>query len=301
MVGWFVVLTLVLVSVSILIRYGRRSAADVLLDLQHARELLEGEEGSTTDREKRTLRGVSAREKEEDDLFFQAGFFRREQRRAFEKKMRQNPILWGIVCGVLAFIFSQNFILAVGVFAGVLSGVFLFYRRLLVLKKHDFLYDINFYLPVVMERLVMTAQAGLDVFSGIRVVSELSRDDEEKLQQEIDPVTLLLERVYYLNERGMGFEDALSQVAEKIESPALRHAFIHLAVAQKEGGELVGPLRELSDSTQLYFQEMIEEEIAKLPVKATIPLMVTFAGLVLFFMTSPMIQVMKLSTGGIGP
>jgi hypothetical protein len=79
-----------------------------------------------------------------------------------------------------------------------------------------------------------------------------------------------------------------------VECGAVRHCFIHLAVAHEEGGELVMPLKELSDSTQLYYQETVDEEIAKLPVKATMPLLLTFAGLILLFLTSPLVQVTKL-------
>jgi hypothetical protein len=82
----------------------------------------------------------------------------------------------------------------------------------------------------------------------------------------------------------------------QVECSALRHAFIHLAVAYSEGGELVMPLRELSDSTQLYYQESIEEEIAKMPVKVTLPLLCTFAGLIIFFLTTPLVQVLEMTS-----
>jgi hypothetical protein len=57
------------------------------------------------------------------------------------------------------------------------------------------------------------------------------------------------------------------------------------------------PLKELSDATQSFYQETIEEEIARLPVKATLPLLCTFAGLIIFFITSPLIQVITMTAG----
>ena len=113
--------------------------------------------------------------------------------------------------------------------------------------------------------------------------------------REVDPVSVLLGIVHRLAENGIGFEQSLGAVSGLIESSALRHAFIHLGVAHREGGELVMPLKELSDSTQLYFQETIESEIAKLPVKATMPLLCTFAGLIIIFVTTPLIQVIGLA------
>ena len=160
--------------------------------------------------------------------------------------------------------------------------------------------SIEFFLPVVMERIVMAVEAGLDILPAIKAVVDLERagdsDEEEQSLQEaaIDPVSRLLGIVHQLSESGLGVEQALKDVAELVECPALRHAFIHLGVAQKEGGELIVPLRELSDSTQLYYQETVEEEIAKMPVKATAPLLCTFGGLIICFITSPLIQVMTM-------
>ncbi|MCB0329436.1 MAG: type II secretion system F family protein [Bdellovibrionales bacterium] len=288
-------LSLLLTFAVLFFSQSRRSAVDVVRDLSLLRDDDEGlKNSSVVERKTPKPKNVT-----QEDEYFQAGFFRREDRIRFEQKLKRRPVIVALILGSIIFLFTRNPLFAVMGFSGGLCGTFLLGRRALYNRKKRFLYDIDFYLPVVMERLVMTAQAGLDVFSGIRVIGELARNDEELLGEPLDPVTALLERVHHLNERGVSFEEALSQVADKIESPALRHSFIHLAVAQKEGGELVGPLRELSDSTQAYFQETIEEQIAKLPVKATLPLLVTFAGLVIFFMTSPMMQVMKLSAEGI--
>jgi hypothetical protein len=40
----------------------------------------------------------------------------------------------------------------------------------------------------------------------------------------------------------------------------------------------------------------VEEEIAKLPVKAVLPLVLTFAGLIVCFLTVPLIQVGSLTS-----
>lgn len=225
-----------------------------------------------------------------------AGFFTQEERLRYRHKLRLIP--WGsaILWGALTLCFTQVLLLSIILSCVGLSGGYLYTRRSLFVKKRRLIDEIDFFLPVVMERLVMAAQAGLDIFSGIRVITRLAQEEATRLGEQVDPVTQLLERACTLHERGIGFEEALSQVASDVENPALKHAFIHLSVSQKQGGELVQPLRELSDSTQLYYQETVDEKIAKLPVKATLPLVITFAGLVIFFMTSPLIQIMKLST-----
>ena len=153
--------------------------------------------------------------------------------------------------------------------------------------------SIEFYLPIVMERMVMAVQAGLDIVPAMRTAVFQARP--RCVDSRPDPVSRLLRTVLALTERGVTLEQSLREVASRVDCTALRHAFIHLAIAQREGGEIVYPLKELSDSTQLYYQDSIEEEIARLPVKATMPLLCIFAGLVICFITSPVIQVLNMT------
>ena len=142
----------------------------------------------------------------------------------------------------------------------------------------------------------MAVQAGLDILPALKVIEEIESAGRKPSKiEEIDPVTRLLALVVRYTEAGLSFEQSLREVAGAVKSNALRHSFIHLAVAQKEGGELIYPLRELSDATQLYFQENIEEHIAKMPIKATMPLLLTFAGLIISFLTGPVIQILNIS------
>jgi len=152
--------------------------------------------------------------------------------------------------------------------------------------------QVDFFLPIVMERLVMAVQAGLDIYSAISAAKEY-----RLLASGIDtdPVTNLLSEAISQTENGLSLEEALQNAAKRFPNPGLHHAFLHLALAHKEGGELVYPLRELSDATQLYYQESIEEYIAGLPVKATLPLLLTFVALIIFFITPPMLQVFKMT------
>ena len=176
-----------------------------------------------------------------------------------------------------------------------------FYQKTL---KEKFQYSINFSLPLIMEKLVMGAESGLDIVSAVTRVVELEKETLQVTKKrvprsDIEPVTKLLDMVIRLSNSGMQFSQSLLNVANIIDNAALKHAFIHLALAQKEGGEIIMPLRELSDATQLQFQENVEEEIAKLPVKATLPLVLTFTGLIIFSITGPIIQILKVTTSAI--
>jgi Flp pilus assembly protein TadB len=165
-------------------------------------------------------------------------------------------------------------------------------RRAIAQRK-----QLEFFLPIVMERIVMAVQSGHDVLGAIKALLDMEKTGAASAASRIpDPVSQLLGSVYLLAENGIGVEQGLDDVARTVDCPAIRHAFLHLAQAHREGGELVMPLRELGDSTQLYYQESVEEEIAKLPVRATLPLLCTFAGLIALFLTAPLLQVIDITT-----
>jgi Flp pilus assembly protein TadB len=193
-----------------------------------------------------------------------------------------------VVCGGIAVLLRTQvgrpsiveLIVAGGVGAGV---AWIISRRRAEARKRDMLLDSESQLPNVLERIVMAVTAGIDVIPACTLVA---RDSHAQ-----NPVQLALQRAVSAAERGVSFSEALERVGAEAGSPAIRHAFIHLGVAQRQGGELVRPLRELADATLLGYQERVEEEIAKLPVRATLPLLLTFAGLIVLFITVPLVQV----------
>ncbi len=212
------------------------------------------------------------------------------------------PFAFAFVGLLISCVFSAEIkptTLVVPAVFGLALG-FIAQRVLLSFRDKQQQRELEFYLPVVMERVVMAVQAGLDIVAALKRVVELEKNGAELLGHgdavKLDPVTKLLDLTCKLCESGLGFEESLRYIASNTQAVALKHAFIHLAVAYKEGGELIMPLTELSDSTQLYYQESIEEEIARMPVKATMPLVLTFAGLIVCFITAPLMQVLNILT-----
>ena len=173
-----------------------------------------------------------------------------------------------------------------------IAGAYIFVRILANREKKQAFKKYDFYLPIVMERLVMAVQGGNDVYAAVSVVVNLGKKNVDK----IDPVTKLLDVVLKKNKSGISFEDSLSLVASSINLTSIRHAFLHLGIAQREGGEIISPMEELSDSTQEYYQQIVEKEIAVMPVKATLPLLCAFVGLIIFFMSVPVVQIMNINT-----
>ena len=221
------------------------------------------------------------------------GLFGTDEQRNYLRLLRLRPVLGAMLFLVIALIFGANSLPAglISAAVGAAAG-YLVWQRRLRRDTANYLKELEFNLPIVMERIVMAVQAGLDIIPALTKIVAIER---EQASSEIDPVTKLLARVVQFAESGRTIEEALRDVASQVECPGIRHAFVHLSVAAREGGELVMPLKELSDATQLYYQETIEEAIAKLPIKATLPLLCTFAGLILFFLASPLIQVMSIT------
>ena len=272
----------------------KRSAFDVLDDLRDHDELI---------RDAAIERVDSAQEENPDDgaaVVDVHGFYSKAQLRAFKFRIR--------VAQVCSFIFVVCIQLSIGMRPGpaMIPGLVaaigfctILSTRLTQSRKDNYRRRIEYYLPLVMERLTMAVQAGHDIISGVRTLIEVEvpvgsvKRGEEELS--LDPVTRLFSIAYRITVAGMPFDRALNLVTKSIDCPALKHAFIHLALAHKEGGELITPLKELSDATQSYYQETVEEEIAKLPVKATAPLVCAFFGVLLVIICIPLAQISSLA------
>jgi Flp pilus assembly protein TadB len=194
---------------------------------------------------------------------------------------RKAWIIGAIVGGgirAVGFGFSPVGVL-IGAAIGGLAGELYFSRRR-ENRKAFRLRQMEFYLPNAMERIVMGVGSGLDI---VPALHEASRKGT-------DPISQLLRWIVDLSEGGVPVESAFELASKQAVCPSVKHACIHLSLAYRQGGEIVRPLKELSDATQIAYQETVEEQIAKLPVKAVLPLVLTFTGLIVCFLTVPLMQ-----------
>lgn len=149
--------------------------------------------------------------------------------------------------------------------------------------------QISYELPLVMERMVMAVQAGHDILPALKLVVHAGEDVRGGTVTE-SQVQKIFREVIDAVEAGMTLQSSLRTASFNTKSTSLRHALLHIAVAHEQGGGLLFALSELADATQSYYQESVEEQIATLPVKATLPLVIVFGGLLVILLTSPIIQ-----------
>lgn len=156
--------------------------------------------------------------------------------------------------------------------------------------------DLEISLPMTLEKLLMCIESGLDIYPAIEKLvtyENLRRQKEDHKTPKLE-INIILENVVKMVQSGIALENAFENVAGRYNSPILKHAFIHLTLSHKEGGEIAKPLRELSDATNQYVKDAILEDIAKLPAKATIPMLLTFMGLLVCFLATPLISILLM-------
>lgn len=200
-----------------------------------------------------------------------------------------------IICVVLGMLLLA-YILGLGRDAYVLmtitlSGLYLIRGKLgLSTEARDSRLDarISYALPLVVEELVMAVRSGHDVYAAIKLIAP-----NDQALDDSNPVYNVFAKVIQQVDEGFSLESVLRKYARTSSNTALRHTLMHLAVAHRDGGGLLFALSELADATQTFYEDKIEEGIAGLPVKATLPLVLIFAGVLMLFMTPPILQVVE--------
>lgn len=206
---------------------------------------------------------------------------------AFASRRVMGWAIGGGMCALVRIILVGGLDAKIVLFAalGASLGDLYVRHRAATLKQRE-VQRLEFYLPTVMERIVMAVGSGFDI---VPALAEAARGSN-------DPVSKVLLKICRLAEGGLPVEAALRAVSQEVPSSPVKHALVHLGLAYRQGGEVVRPLKELSDATQSHYQDSVEEAIAKLPVKAVLPLVLTFAGLIVCFLTVPLVQVSSLTS-----
>lgn len=245
-------------------------------DEEHLRE-----QARTVEEIKRRT-GTSKGKHRQDDLntrLFKAGVYSAVARQRFNTTRIVLPIVlaplfFGTLLGA-----TGNFMFAVAVgllgvfigFAGPLSWV----DRRIRLRQEDIMY----FLPLVIEQVSIGVSSSLDIGPCIQQIVDMADERDSH-----NPVTEMFVHVQKLIRSGLNLEDSLFEVGEATGMTEVKHAFMFLAQCAKHGGEVSKQLQELADATTVQRQVQVEGRIASLPVKATGPLTMVFAGFFLILL-----------------
>ncbi len=220
-----------------------------------------------------TKGGFKSKQEDISTQLFRGGFFTAADRRWFFR--------FRIICLVVAvitvpltisFVSSQPSMVITGGLLGVLIGFSwpMSWLQRQIRKREE---DILYFLPLVIEQVSIGVSSALDV--GPCISQIVSMADERDSH---NPVTEMFVHVEKLMRSGLNLEDSLAEVAEANGMSEVKHAFMFLAQCARHGGEVSKQLQELADSVMVQRQVQIEGKITALPVKATGPLAMVFAG-----------------------
>jgi Flp pilus assembly protein TadB len=141
--------------------------------------------------------------------------------------------------------------------------------------------EILFYLPLVIEQLVLGVSSSLDVGPCMKWIVEIA--DERDSHNAVTELIAIAQRYMRL---GVSVEESLSEVARLSGHTELKHVFTSLAYVVKHGGEVTKQLQELANAVASQREVKIEGIIKTLEVKATGPVGVIFASFMGLFLTS---------------
>ena len=221
------------------------------------------------------------------ERFFHAGIFSEEDIREFNRMRVLFPIFGTILVAGLVGYLAPSFAL-IGAIVGLLLGLqlpFSILDRRIAYRSED----IMFYLPLVVEQIVIGVSSSLDVGPCVqRVVAMADERDSH------NSVTELLRHAQLLVKSGLSLEEALNEIGRLSGHTELKHTFMALSPVAKHGGEITRQLQELADAVASQREARIEGKIKKLELEATGPVGLVFLGFLMILLIGFGNQIMKV-------
>jgi Flp pilus assembly protein TadB len=220
------------------------------------------------------------------DIFFRAGVFSETARR----RMSIFSKMSAISCPVIALSLTYSSggalpIMATLVGLGIGLQVPRSYLRRAILRRDE---EIMFYLPLVIEQLVIGVSSSLDVGPCIRWIVQMADERDSH-----NAVTELLRYAQQYMKAGTSMENALILVARLSGHTELKHVFMSLSQVSKHGGEITKQLQELANAVSAQREARIEGKIKKLELEATGPVGLVFVAFMATFLSSLALQIVS--------
>jgi Flp pilus assembly protein TadB len=210
------------------------------------------------------------------ERFFHAGMFTEQERKQFGQIRLIAPIVLPLVLG-LSLVSAGSTFAIFGLIFGVLLGVQLPFSILdrRIKQRSE---DILFYLPLVVEQIVIGVSSSLDIGPCLQRVVQMSDERDSH-----NPVTELLRHAQLLSKSGLSLSESLMEVGKLSGHNELKHTFMSLSQVSKHGGEITKQLQELADAVSSQRETKVEAKIKRLELEATGPVGLVFVGFMLIF------------------
>ena len=215
-----------------------------------------------------------------------AGFLSRDATVVFVFVKLAMPLVMGFLMIVLTSVtgilqVSDDLILPVCI-GGVLAGFVLpeAYVKNVAQKRREAL---NYLLPEGLDLLTICVEAGLSIDAAFRRVSREMQTTMPELATEFEVTAIELT---YLPDR----QQALENMTERSDSPAVAALVNALRQTEKYGTPLAGSLRILSQEFRQTRASKAEEKGARMPALMTVPLMVFILPTLITVLIAPAIM-----------
>ncbi len=248
--------------------------------IKNTRDRLKSDEtGASYEKLKKDQRRARPKKKEPtlDEMFFMAGVFTEEEKRAYHRSLIIFPaIIVPVLCylsygsGPVMLISSLIF----GYFGGRQLPKTLLERK--IKKRGE---EIVYFLPLVIEQIVIGVSSSLDIGPCLQKVVQMA--DERDTH---NPVTELLRHAHHYVRSGVALEEALNEIGRLSYHVELKHAFMSLSQVCRHGGEVTRQLQELADAVAGQRETRIEAKIKKLELVATGPVALVFVGFMMILL-----------------
>ncbi len=236
-----------------------------------ANAALEGEL-SEIDKKVREAVEKSGRRETLEEMMFQAGVFSELERNKFLRYKVLGPFLGPVFGAAFAYI-TVGFNGMIG-WALPVMGAAVGYRFPYIVvdgRRKERFEEIMFYLPIVIEQMVIGVSSSLDIGPCIQKICEMSKERDRT-----NAVIQLLEQSQIYVRSGNSLEEAVTQIGVLSGHMELKHAFNAIAQVSRHGGEVTKQLQELADAVTVQREAQIEAKIKKLELSATGPVALAF-------------------------
>ncbi len=216
----------------------------------------------------------------------QAGFLSRDASVVYVFAKLALPLALGFLMIILTSVTDildvpDNFIAPVCI-GGVLLGFVLpeLYIKNITTKRREILTQV---LPEGLDLLTICVEAGLSIDAAFRRVSREMTSSMPELAAEFE---MTATELTYLPDR----QQALENMSERSDSPAIAALVNALRQTEKYGTPLAGSLRILSQEFRQTRQSKAEEKGARMPALMTVPLMVFILPTLITVLIAPAIM-----------